>query len=314
MYQKWLSAGAVRFTAMTGYNVAIFNELLPYFEEAHNTYFSRYDVSGKKKQEYRKFVIYANSPLPTVADRLAFILSFKKLNSTQEQQADWFDMTQKQCNQFIHSLTTVLNMALDNACVMPATTEKELLEQLNTDEEKILLHDGTEREIPRPVDEDEQKENYSGKKKRHTLKNGLIATSLCFVLFVSATVSGATHDKKIADQHYLNAFNMAKATIILLQDTGYQGFLPNGVTIIQPKKKSKGKELTQEEKDINKAISRVRVMIEHVIGSIKRYRIVKDECRLRKNKYPYKVFAICAGLHNFRIERMPVNYPEIKLT
>ena len=65
MYQKWLRAGAIRFIAMTGYNVAIFNELLPYFEEAHNTYFSRYDVSGKKKKEFRKFTLFtkANSPI-----------------------------------------------------------------------------------------------------------------------------------------------------------------------------------------------------------------------------------------------------------
>jgi len=55
-------------------------------------------------------------------------------------------------------------------------------------------------------------------------------------------------------------------------------------------------------------------MVEHAIGSTKRYRIVKDECRLRKNKYPYKVFAICAALHNFRVERKPFKYPVIKLT
>jgi hypothetical protein len=54
-------------------------------------------------------------------------------------------------------------------------------------------------------------------------------------------------------------------------------------------------------------------MIEHLIGSIKRYRMIKEQCRLRKNKYPYKVFAIYTGLHNFRIEKIPVNYPVIKL-
>jgi hypothetical protein len=30
---------------------------------------------------------------------------------------------------------------------------------------KLLLHDATEREIPRPEDDDLQKENYSGKKR-----------------------------------------------------------------------------------------------------------------------------------------------------
>jgi hypothetical protein len=252
--------------------------------------------------------------LPTLADRLCFILSFKKLNPIQEQQADWFDMTQKQCNEFIHSLNKVLENALENACVVPTTSEKKLLEQLDLEEDLVALHDGTEREIPRPVDYEAQKENYSGKKKKHTIKNAIIATALCVIMFVGNTVSGATHDKKIAEQQYSNALSKTKATVTLLQDTGYQGLALNGVKIIQPKKKPKGKELTQQEKETNKSISKFRVRIEHVIGSVKRYRIVKDECRLRKNKYPYNVFLTCAALHNFRIERMKVNYPEIKLT
>jgi hypothetical protein len=38
----------------------------------------------------------------------------------------------------------------------------------------VLLHDGTEREIPRPVDDELQKDRYSGKKKKHTFKNAVI--------------------------------------------------------------------------------------------------------------------------------------------
>ncbi len=313
MYERW-SKNPVRFVAMTGYRMEDFLGLLPYFEKAHQQYFSRHDVSGEVKKQLRKFVIYSNSPLPTVADRLAFILSFKKLNPIQEQQADWFNMTQKQCNEFIHSLTIALEDALEDACAMPATTEEGLAEKLAIEGEIVLMHDGTEREIPRPVEDEEQKENYSGKKKKHTLKNGVIISTLCLILFVGTTVSGATHDKKIADEQYLGVLGKAMAKIILLQDTGYQGFAPDGIRIIQPKKKPRGKDLTQAEKDENRAISTVRVMVEHAIGSAKRYRIVKDECRLRKNDYPKKVFAICAGLHNFRVERTPFKYPVIKLT
>jgi len=49
---------------------------------------------GDKKRKYIiNYTIYANSPLPTVEDRLAFILSYKKLNPIQEQQAAMFNMT-----------------------------------------------------------------------------------------------------------------------------------------------------------------------------------------------------------------------------
>jgi DDE superfamily endonuclease len=313
MYQKWLK-NPVRFVAMTGYSIEQFSMLLPYFDKAHQQYFSRHDLRGNKKKELRRFVIYSSSPLSTVADRLAFILSFKKLNPIQEQQADWFNMTQKQCNEFIHSLTIVLEEALRDACVLPAATAQQLATYLEEAGDTMLLHDGTEREIPRPSDEQKQQENYSGKKKKHTLKNAVIVSASCFIVFVGATLSGAVHDKKMAEQQYLQVLSNAKAAISLWQDTGYQGFAPQGVTIIQPQKKPKGKELTPAQKERNRQIAAVRIRVEHAIGSTKRYRIVKDECRLRKNQYPCKVFALCAALHNFRIEAKPFIYPVIKLT
>jgi hypothetical protein len=52
-------------------------------------------------------------------------------------------------------------------------------------------------EIPRPVDEDAQKEKYSGKKKKHTVKNAVIISCCRMVLFVSQTCHGSVHDRKI---------------------------------------------------------------------------------------------------------------------
>ncbi|TAJ11780.1 hypothetical protein DMA11_15420, partial [Marinilabiliaceae bacterium JC017] len=55
-------------------------------------------------------------------------------------------------------------------------------------------------------------------------------------------------------------------------------------------------------------ISSVRVRVEHAIGSIKRMKIVRNECRLRKENILDKVFATCAGLHNFRLMDKPFLY------
>jgi hypothetical protein len=95
-----------------------------------------------------------------------------------------------------------------------------------------LLHDGTEREIQRPADEEKQKEHYSGKKKKQTLKNAVIVTATCLIVFVGATVGGAVHDKKLAELQYLSVLNNTKSTLSLWQDTGYQGVAPADVTII----------------------------------------------------------------------------------
>ena len=308
-YQEWQNKQN-RFPAMTGIKIEVFNELLPYFSEAHQEYLSQYHITGKRRSGYRQYVMYKNSPLPCIEERLAFILSYIKLNPLQEHHADLFGIEQKQCYEYVHGLRIILHKALANAGCMPAQTDKELqlrLSELFNEEEKVLLHDGTEREVPRPQDTEEQKEKYSGKKKKHTVKNALIVSAACAILFVSPTFSGRIHDKTIADTSY-----SIPAGFTLLQDSGYQGYAPLGVEIIQPQKKPKGKELTKEQKERNREISVDRVRIEHTIGSVKRARIVKDECRLRKN-FVENVFTTCAAMHNFRILTKPFEYKN-KLT
>ena len=224
-----------RFLAMTGYTVEEFNALLPFFTEAHDEYLRHYTLKGKPRSGQRTHVIYANSPLNCHAERLAFILSYKKLNPLQEHHADTFSMTQKQCNEFVHGLYEVLQRALQYADVVPANDDKEFAEMLSKEEfsqDQLLPDDGTEREIPRPIDYEFQRDNNSGKKKKHTVKNAVITTACCTVLFVSQTFSGKVHDKTIADESYT-----IPAGYTLMQDTGYQGYRPEGVTIIQPQKK-----------------------------------------------------------------------------
>lgn len=295
------------FRSLTGFSCEQFIALLPYFEEAHNEYLTNYDMNGTYRDGRRRFTIYKNSPLPTVTDRLFFILVYLKNNPLQEYHAACFDMDQKHCNSFIHVLYHILEQCLRDADVMPAETQKEfevlLKDQSSENELPILLHDGTEREIPRPVDEDAQEENYSGKKKKHTVKNAVVITGCCLILFVSPTVCGKMHDKKIADTMY--SFPYACQ---LYQDTGYQGYRPEGVVIFQPIKKPRGGNLTAEEKEYNRKISSFRVRVEHAIGSVKHMRIVKDECRLRTDKFVQRIFRTCAAMHNFRIKINPWHY------
>lgn len=297
-----------RFRSLTSLSPSQFSKLLSYFEDAHNEYFTKYDMQGKFRNHRRGFTIYKSSPLPTIEDRLFFILVYLKNNPLQEYHAACFGMDQQHCNNFIHVLQHILDQCLHDADVMPADNQKqfsEILQVLSTKHEAsaVLIHDGTEREIPRPVDTEEQQEHYSGKKKKHTLKNAVIITATCMVLFVSPSVCGKMHDKKIADTHYAFPY-----PCVLYQDTGYQGFRPEGVRIVQPVKKPKGKELTKEEKEDNRKISSFRIRVEHAIGSIKHMRIVKDECRLRAENFVQRIFKTCTALHNFRIIIKPWHY------
>ena len=47
--------------------------------------------------------------------------------------------------------------------------------------------------------------------------------------------------------------------------------------------------------------SSVRIGVEHAIGGVKKYRIVKETFKCRKFDFQHKVMLIACGLHNFTI-------------
>lgn len=98
------------------------------------------------------------------------------------------------------------------------------------------------------------------------------------------------------------------AKSVLYQDLGFQGVAVLNVTIQQPTKKPRGGALTPEQKDENRRLARVRIRIEHVIGSVKRCRIVKDKLRLWREHIRDQVMETCCGLHNFRLQYRPWSY------
>ncbi len=107
---------------------------------------------------------------------------------------------------------------------------------------------------------------------------------------------GKKHGKKICDEEGTRLPEGSD----LYRDTGFHGHEIVGVNIHQPKKKPRGGELSAEEKEENKLISRVRVIVEHVIAGIKRCRIVKDVFRNTKADYDDEVIELACALHNFR--------------
>ena len=124
------------------------------------------------------------------------------------------------------------------------------------------------------------------------------------IRFLSATYAGKVHDKRIADE---SNYQLPEGSV-LGQDSGFQGFIAPGVTILQPKKKPPKGKLTDEEKADNRWISHIRVLVEHSIGGVKVFRIVHDVIRHWIPEIRDKVMEICCGLYNFRIRhQMTIN-------
>jgi hypothetical protein len=67
-----------------------------------------------------------------------------------------------------------------------------------------------------------------------------------------------------------------------------------------PKKKSKKKPLTKEDKKNNRKISSERVLNENVIGLVKRFKIVNDKYRNRRKRFGLRFNLIC-GIYNYEL-------------
>jgi hypothetical protein len=83
-------------------------------------------------------------------------------------------------------------------------------------------------------------------------------------------------------------------------DSGYTGIkkLQNNTRL--PKKSSKKKPLTMEEKRENRNISSERVVNENVIGNLKRFKIISDRYRNRRKRFGLR-FNLIAGIHNLEL-------------
>jgi len=131
-----------------------------------------------------------------------------------------------------------------------------------------------------------------------------VINETCHVCFLSHTYEGRASDKSVAE---LTGYTLPPGSN-LYQDRGFQGFCLQDVTIVQPKKTPRGGELAPPEKATNRRISSIRIRIEHAIGGVKRYRIVKDKIRLLKDGMRDAVMDTCGGLHNFRLQYRPWHY------
>ncbi len=85
---------------------------------------------------------------------------------------------------------------------------------------------------------------------------------------------------------------------LLEADTGYQGLTGLHTNSRLPKKRSKKHALTKQERRENREISRQRIFVEHAIRFVKRFRILSERYRNRRNRFALR-FSLIAGICNF---------------
>jgi Helix-turn-helix of DDE superfamily endonuclease len=131
-------AGSLR--ALTGLTAEEFTALLPHFEHALAAYLQDRTIDGQPRTS-RRYSSYGTCPLPTIADKLLFILTYVKQNPIQEVQGHLFGMSQSNANKWIHLLHAVLNHAL---------AHQELLPARNADDLSVMLAGKRTEDVPQP--------------------------------------------------------------------------------------------------------------------------------------------------------------------
>ncbi len=117
----------------------------------------------------------------------------------------------------------------------------------------------------------------------------------------SPTKNGKIHDKKQVDKE--ETLNNIPPDVTIWTDTGFQGIkktLKNNNNVMIPKKKPKGGSLTSKEKEENKTISSIRIVVENAICGLKRFRCLTDVYR-NKNGVDDMFVCLSAGLWNFHL-------------
>jgi hypothetical protein len=152
--------------ALTGLSQAQFDQLLPVFESTYQaTQQQAYEEGVQSGTRQRQPGGGCKGKLPTMADKLTFVLYYYKTYPTFDVLGAQFHMARSKANENLHKLSPILYDTLVELEVMPyreLATPEELKAALQGGDH--LLIDATERAYHRSTEDAKQRDHYSGKK------------------------------------------------------------------------------------------------------------------------------------------------------
>ncbi len=224
------------FLSVTSLTDEEFQVLLPTFERCYE-FLSPPKPKATKKKKQRAKGGGRRAKLASISEKLLFILAYQKTAPLQTLHGFQFGLSQGRVNYWVHRLLPVLQLSLQELGMKPMRKGAEVAASIEASEGGAnLTLDAAERLLQRPVNEKKQRASSSGKRKTHTDKNLLLVNeNTRRVVYLSETVEGKKHDKKLADKSCISYPKNASLT----QDTGFQAYQPKEVLVQQPKKSKK---------------------------------------------------------------------------
>jgi hypothetical protein len=293
--------------ALTGLTLAEFEQLAEEFAAAHAR--ARAASTHTKKGTPRHRAAGAGAP-PSLdlTDRLLMALVWLRVYPTYEVLGWLFGLEKSNAWENVQDALAVLAALADFPFERPAADRAKLATKAAViaafPEVKILI-DGKEQPFRRPQGWEEQKPFYSGKKKRHTVKDQVICTPEGRIGGISDTVPGSTHDLTMARQDgTLDRLGQGESAMADKAYTGGQKDRP-GTPLVLPPRATRGHPLTEEQEAANKVISGYRVVIDHVMAQLNRFQVLKQIFRSAFQRHT-RAIRVVAALVDRRIATVPL--------
>ena len=293
-YEK-LSRKPGMFCTFTGLTPEEFDKIYAQLEQRYPQYEQK-----RLTQKQRKRAIGAGRPfkLP-LKERMVMLLMYYRLYITYSLLEYVFDLNQSNVCRDIALIESVLKTCIPIPEKMTKRTRKigTIEEFLEFFPEMKAFIDATEQEIPRPKNKRRRKNYYSGKKKKHIVKTQIMVNKKGVILHKTKHRNGKEHDYHLFKK---KGPPPIPPEVEVGVDLGYQGIKKDypDMNVNIPVKKPKGKKLTNKQKRQNKKQRKERVIVEHTIGKMKKYRIMGEEYRNKLIRYDRMTSIVC-GLVNF---------------
>lgn len=237
----------------------------------------------------------------SVQDRMLMALMYYRLYITNELLGYLFGLDQSTISRDVKYIESVIKNCIPIPDKMTKKTRRigTMEELLELFPEMKAFIDATEQEIPRPKNKRRRKNYYSGKKKKHTVKTQIMVNKKGVILHKTKHRNGKKHDYHLFKEK--GPPSIAPEVEVGV-DLGYLGIEKDypDMNVNIPVKKPKGKELTKKQKRQNKKQRKERVIVEHTIGKMKKYRIMGEEYRNKLTRYDLMTSIVC-GLVNFAL-------------
>ncbi|MFH1233550.1 MAG: transposase family protein [Patescibacteria group bacterium] len=144
-----------------------------------------------------------------------------------------------------------------------------------------------------------QKKNYSGKSKKHEKKSVLIVNGKSgLILERTEFRPRAVHDKRILEEDRLYG-KLRDPNLKKRADSAWTGEDSSKNWIVN-KRAVRGHPLTDKDKKENKALSRIRIKVEHAIRRIKIFKRIGDKTSFRAKNKLSEVFNVAINLANYK--------------